>query len=697
MADITWSGAGTPNLLASQGANWVGGVAPTSSDNAIFTTGTGADCWWDIAEITTINHTATDMCIVFGSNSVVAHTIHGAFIHSGTIGVNKTASSGATITFDVSNRNVIFPGEHQSYYNSTGDTANDVTSTNTTTFSNSISKLFYVMNSPIDIVWANGYYPTVTTQTYSSPHAPQDGENTYYHEVDFFKLILTGTGSFRQISAASYPSSARSEANKVFRVRSLESNKLPFDGGKALWIFYADTAGWELPLSGSTLMAGNQTINKLENIRVAKGEDQLNKIFIPPGQHYIKKLIVDAGVNMSCNRGVAELNIVSRPDIRGAWEFFTIADGIYRSEKSNMRPTLIQGGTNQTTYANAAVAFVDGDALNLNDPALRYEKSSGTLTATAFAGDGSALTGISGGSGTSDHTALSNIGTKTHATLDSEVTANNAKISYTDASAVAANTAKVGFTDSAAIAAIEGEADLELTGKVQLEHQLAVTGGADTPVAGKVIIGEGYNSNSFGINTAYGYLNIGARNASYCHILTDRNYFYFNRPLQFDGGDGVYAYNGDFWVKTDAGYNGTPTDRLTILGGAAGAAGTRVGINTTTPQTELDVAGAVRFRAPVEVIATDPLPAIIESGTVFGMVNTGPIDFTLPPGAPAGVQFVVINTLGNDITIRLTDPNDTLNGAPNGTALATTINNGTTIVCIGDVGAPSAWYVMGGI
>tara|TARA_R110001592_G_scaffold89703_2_gene263645 strand:+ start:11876 stop:13963 length:2088 start_codon:yes stop_codon:yes gene_type:complete len=695
MADITWSGAGTPNLLASLAANWVGGVAPTASDNVIFTTGAAKDCWWDLPSITNINHTATDMCIVFGSNGVVAHAITGTFIHNGTIGVNKTASSGATITFNYSNRNIIFPGEHQSYYNSAGDTTNDVTATNTTTFTNSISKLFYVMNSPIDIVWANGYYPTVTTQTYSSPHAPQDGENTYYHEVDFFKLTLTGSGGFRQISAQEYPSSPRLEAKKVFRVRSFETNKQPFDGGKALWIFYANTAGWELPLSGSNIMAGSQTINKLENIRVAKGQSGLNKILIPPGQHYIKKLIVDAGVNMSCNRGVAELNIVSRPDIRGAWEFFTITDGIYRSSKSGMIPTLIQGGTNQTVYTERSVAFVDGDALNLNDPALSYVKATGTLSATAFVGDGSGLTGISGGGGgTSDHTALSNIGTKTHATLDSEVTANNAKISYTDASAVAANTAKVGFTNAAAISAIEGEADLALSGEIQL------TANPVQPAVGTVTIGQGtvggIDANTLGIRTNYGSLNIGMQNGSYCHFRTDANTFYFERPIQFDGGDGVYAYNGDFWVKTDAGHNGTPTERMTILGGAS-AANTRIGIANTTPQTELDVNGAVRFRAPVEVIATDPAPAVIESGTVYGMTNTGPINFTLPGAGLAGTQFVVINTLGNDITIRLADANDTLNGVANGTALTTTIHNGTTIVCIGDVGAPAAWYVMGGI
>ena len=58
--------------------------------------------------------------------------------------------------------------------------------------------------------------------------------------------------------------------------------------------------------------------------------------------------------------------------------------------------------------------------------------------------------GNSTGGGITDHTQLTNIGVKTHATLDSEVGVNNAKISYTDATAVGLNTAKVGITPTQA-------------------------------------------------------------------------------------------------------------------------------------------------------------------------------------------------------------------------------------------------------
>jgi hypothetical protein len=639
MADITWSGGATPNLLASQGSNWVGGVAPVASDNVIFTTGTDTDCWWDIPSITNITHSATDMCLVFGATAMTNHTITGVFTHGGEIGVSKTLSTNCIITFNMTTTNPIFVGEHQSYYNSTpGETSSDATATNVTTHTNSISKLEYWMSGSVDIVWPNGYYPTVKTVGWSTPHAPQDGENPFYHEVDFYALILTSTASFRQVSRTAYASSARAEANKVFRVRSLTTNKQPFDGGKAQWIFYADTAGWELPLSGSNIMSGSQTPNKLENIRVAKSQNTVNKIFIPPGQHYIKKLIVDAGVNMSCSRGIAELNIVSRPDIRGSWEFFTIADGIYRSAKSGMRPTLIQGGTNQTVYADTAVAFVDGDALNLNDPTLTYVKGTGTLTATAFVGDGSGLTGISGGGG-GGVTAV----TGTAPIVSSGGTTPAISITTVSPSANGIMTS----VEHVKLSNIEASATADQTGA---EIKVAYEAEADT------------NAFTDAEKTKLSGIATGAE----VNVQSDWN-----------------SSSGDNQILNKPTIPTQYTDALAL--------------SAVEGEATLDCTGQIHFRAPVEVIATDPAPAITESGRVYGMTNTGPIFFTLPPGAPAGVQYVVINTLGHDIVIRLTDPNDTLNGVANGTALATTINNGTTIVCIGDVGAPSAWYVMGGI
>lgn len=310
------------------------------------------------------------------------------------------------------------------------------------------------------------------------------------------------------------------------------------------------------------------------------------------------------------------------------------------------------------------------------------------------------MLGIEAGS-TADQTNAE-IRTAVEAASDSNVftDADHSKLNGISAGATA-------YTDANAIAAVEGEATLDLTGDVSMAANKYIclnesTYASSSPVTDdtKLLLSSdstGTNDAMLRINTDSGFLRMGPQNSGFCHFYTDRTRFYFNRPIHLDGGS-LVSYDEDLQFVTD----GTGSNTHTRIYIDAGVDECRVGIGngftpTNLPKAELDVAGAVRFRAPVEVIATDPAPAIIESGTVFGMTNSGAINFTLPAGAPAGTQFIVINTLGNDITIRLADANDKLNGATNGTVLATTINNGTTIVCIGDVGAPASWYVMGGI
>lgn len=521
-----------------------------------------------------------------------------------------------------------------------------------------------------------------------------------------------------------------------------------FNGGSGTWTFQAKSAGFTLPVTGSPIYNG--CTFKFENIVIASTANG-NGGFVGINSGVVLQLTnltINSGASIKGNDTLgATIHLVNRPTIKGTWGFLPIADGIYHY-KGIYNLGVSYGGTGLANINAKEIPYGFTTQKLNTDGNFNFDDATGTLTIGAggviittgtvsspaanqlwvngsnvlYFGS-SPVGGGGGGSGTVD--VVSNVATNTilgrndsgsgdseeltpaevrtmlgieaGSTADqtaSEIrtlvdSATDSNV-FTDADHSKLNGIAAGataYTDTDAIAAVEGEADLVLAGTLELSAQTT------QPPVGSVQLGEGSNSNTLAIRTNHGYINMGARNASFAHMLTDRNYFYFNKPLQFDGGDGVYAYNGDFWVKTDNASTGQP-ERLTIKGAQNATA---IGIANTNPQTELDVNGAVRFRAPVEVVAIDPLPAINESGTVYGMTNTSPIFFTLPAGAPAGVQFIVINTLGHDITIKLADPNDTLNGVVNGTALATTINNGTTIVCIGDVGAPAAWYVMGGI
>ena len=123
-----------------------------------------------------------------------------------------------------------------------------------------------------------------------------------------------------------------------------------------------------------------------------------------------------------------------------------------------------------------------------------------------------------------------------------------------------------------------------------------------------------------------------------------------------------------------------------------------IGLAATDPDYELHVNGAVGFRAPVEVIATNPSPAITESGTVFYMTNAAnaAISFTLPANGVAGVQYVIINTLGANITIDSATSSDKINGSTNA-VVNTTANAATTVVCVGTVSGVIQWAAFGGI
>ena len=156
-----------------------------------------------------------------------------------------------------------------------------------------------------------------------------------------------------------------------------------------------------------------------------------------------------------------------------------------------------------------------------------------------------------------------------------------------------------------------------------------------------------------------------------------------------DGNQLDFAYG----APTNTNVAASATDLRITSAGKVG-----IGLAATDPDYELHVNGAVGFRAPVEVIATNPSPAITESGTVFYMTNAAnaAISFTLPANGVAGVQYVIINTLGANITIDSATSSDKINGSTNA-VVNTTANAATTVVCVGTVSGVIQWAAFGGI
>ena len=93
------------------------------------------------------------------------------------------------------------------------------------------------------------------------------------------------------------------------------------------------------------------------------------------------------------------------------------------------------------------------------------------------------------------------------------------------------------------------------------------------------------------VQTDSGYVRVGPVNTSFAHFTTDRGKYYFNKPIVIDGGNTngdaylISSYNTeDFVIATN---NGTE-DRITVKQATG-----NVGINQTSPQYMLDVAGSV--------------------------------------------------------------------------------------------------------
>lgn len=66
---------------------------------------------------------------------------------------------------------------------------------------------------------------------------------------------------------------------------------------------------------------------------------------------------------------------------------------------------------------------------------------------------------------------------------------------------------------------------------------------------------------SLQIGTAYGNIEIGPKNSSWCHIYTDRGAFYFDEEINMGGGSTV---RGNLTVNDWAGFNASPTTNIPV-------------------------------------------------------------------------------------------------------------------------------------
>ena len=373
MTDYVWNG--TTSIDSSVAANWTPSGVPGASDNVIFDATSVNPCTFNLSAVTDFTHEAP-ITVTF---DVANLTISGVLIHDGEFDVDISRAS-VEIEFTGSASVLIEFKTEKTLW--TDDTAK--------------SKVTYKLSgSSNNIMFENGEYPIVEVNTTVSPHVPVAADNTY-SEVDIYQLTFdTTNGQFLETSAVIYSSNPKDERNKIFRIRSIGTwSPLKFEGGKPIWIFYATSGGFELPLSGSNISSSTSFEGRLAQVRViatALGQ----KIVIPPGPHYLEKLTVDVGVICICNRGVSDLLMTNRPTIDGAWQFVQIADGIYRSAKEDMILPITHGGTGEMDAQSAINALTQVSGAT-DEYVLTKDTTTGDAIWKAAAGGGGGSSTLAG-------------------------------------------------------------------------------------------------------------------------------------------------------------------------------------------------------------------------------------------------------------------------------------------------------------
>jgi hypothetical protein len=418
-------------------------------------------------------------------------------------------------------------------------------------------------------------------QSYSTP--------TYsgFTSCDFYSLNLNTNVIF---SADTSPPAVRDEVKKVFKLLTTSALTLGldvFDTGKSTWSFAVDVTGFNFPVTGDSTNYGGTTFKSyFYNVVIATPATAGFKATIPANRTLsINSITIEAdavfeGEKIEGSGTTSTICSVRRPVVNGAWNFSQLSDGIYVSLMTDSYPlTPSVGEAGRVQLSNSNGAFTSTSLLAW-DSATAALVVTGKLTVTGL---------------------IDPTGMEFTAVAANPSAANPAKtiwVNSADANKLYFGASEIGgggsYTDADAIAAVEGEATLDLTGDMSLAADKGITltesTYASSPITDDTKVqllasSTGTNDAILQVNTDAGFIRLGAQNSGYAHFYTDRAKFYFSKPIEFDGGGALSAYNDDMLLQTDT-VGGVATTRVHIEGGIDA---TRVGIGEGVPEHALHV------------------------------------------------------------------------------------------------------------
>lgn len=603
MADFYWMG-GTDSLSskfqnwsATSGgsalASWPGG-SPGASDNFFFDSASAVNCTWEssvvsMATIQSIQQSLTTPYIGILSMSINL-TMQGFVLNAELQGSGIITLTGTNLTAlkdSASRERYILNGQFAKIDQFTGS--------------------YKITPATVEAHLDNGPYPTLLIDTRTITLAYNIPTATTHDHADDGTIHIKGastiTSGFLRIGAPDMSEDTKVKIKFDNPSFACAAQVLDFNMATALF------RGITLPVTGSQVYGNSLSGFSALHYGVVifastEGEvcEMQNTTTLECYSLEVKAGAVFRANGQGANKP-AKVNVQTQPIIKGVWAFHASNGNSFLSPKMSYISSVSTGGTGlDRVTPNALLKGNTSNAMGVLEE-IQAGTNGYVLTMVGGAPNWAAAGGGGGGIGGSIAQNQIAFGAATANEIQGSGT-------FTFASP-GSLTISTGTTDAPTINLSQNTAALTL--KVLEPNDLFLSDGSNdgtgagtrltlvgrafgtsSTTAGQVkLLAEhsGTNSDMLTVRTASGYLRMGPQNSGYCHFYTDRDYFYFNRPLQFDGGDGVYAYNGDFWVKTDAGNNGTPIERLTILGGTSVTTGgeTRIGIANTTPTNSLHV------------------------------------------------------------------------------------------------------------
>ena len=238
----------------------------------------------------------------------------GAIITSGTAG-------------DYSNR-YILNGKNAGFYN----IGNITYAIDGSSWSTSSSRLHF----------DTGPHPIVTcsTATYFSPQYKTPTSTEFGETTTFYKLQLTNTGN-DIMAPITTVNAAANDSKKIFVLQAGTTDQLDYDSnqwdaGLSTWGFTARSAGFEIPVTGSTTYGNGDFSAKWHGIHVLGGTAAGDYCLISSSKKlYCNNLTIAPNTLLKGSlTGSTEndiIQLVKKPMIYGSWNFVRVSEGIYHS------------------------------------------------------------------------------------------------------------------------------------------------------------------------------------------------------------------------------------------------------------------------------------------------------------------------------------------------------------------------------